>query len=161
MSGYLGVPDASFPFPFAQLNGVRLAVPVVDPALVKKTTEHFRAVLSDTFENDLSHVNEYAAHGYSIYHKPLGEGDVRRVTSLEALEALHRLPPALSITPPRKYNTTNGAGGGVKSFSLSQDDESNAVEGVELMLMRSADEIPEDQEEGEQSRPESVVGVEV
>mmetsp|Transcript_20495 Transcript_20495/g.29386 ORF Transcript_20495/g.29386 Transcript_20495/m.29386 type:complete len:136 (-) Transcript_20495:91-498(-) len=44
----MGVPDASFPFPFANLNGVRLAINAADPVTVAKSNMHLREVLSNT-----------------------------------------------------------------------------------------------------------------
>ena len=72
---YVGVPDSSLPFSFAQLNGVRLAVPVVDPALVAQATERFKAVVEDTFEPVAAMSGEdpgeekkkYLTRGFSIY----------------------------------------------------------------------------------------------
>ena len=80
------------------MNGVRLAVPVVDPDLVQKTTKHFRDVLSDTFElaePKISPANKdrYATRGFSIYQQ---NSDLRRVSSLDELKN-----KAVPVTPPR------------------------------------------------------------
>ena len=44
-----GVPDTTFPFPFAKLNGVRLAVHAPDPVVVDKSLKHLRYLLSTSF----------------------------------------------------------------------------------------------------------------
>ena len=45
----MGVPDASFPFPFATLRGVRLAINAADQATVTKSLIHFKNVLAKTY----------------------------------------------------------------------------------------------------------------
>ena len=42
----MGVPDSSFPFPFAKLNGVRLAVSSADPVTITQSRAHLWQVLS-------------------------------------------------------------------------------------------------------------------
>ena len=44
----LGVPKTTFPFPFAMLRGVRLAVPYADAEVVGKTSQHLRDVLKQS-----------------------------------------------------------------------------------------------------------------
>ena len=138
VSLYVGVPDASFAFPFAQLNGVRLAVPVVDPALVQSTTDHFRDVLAETFEVDdevSPRERKKAVRGFSVYRRASDSNEVRRVSSLEALEAKQK-PVTIEGASPQ---TPSSAVLRRVGFQVEE-------EGVELM--RSAEEIPEEEAEG-------------
>lgn len=49
----MGVPDHSFPFPFAKLKGVRLAVSKSDAATVQTTQEHLRKLLGNEVFNSI------------------------------------------------------------------------------------------------------------
>lgn len=55
----VGVPDTSFPFPIAELHGVRLAVPDVQESLRTMTYRHLRAVMRDTVR-DMPSVNMFS-----------------------------------------------------------------------------------------------------
>jgi hypothetical protein len=48
----MGVPDMKFQFPFARLNGVRLAVATPDPVLTAQTTMHMYDVLAAQFASE-------------------------------------------------------------------------------------------------------------
>jgi hypothetical protein len=48
----MGVPDMKFQFPFARLNGVRLAVSTPDPVLTAQTTMHMYDVLAAQFASE-------------------------------------------------------------------------------------------------------------
>ncbi len=63
----MGVPDAKFPFPFAMLRGVRLAVPQADSVSVDNTNNHLRELLGDaafhaSMKGKASHGGGMSAH---------------------------------------------------------------------------------------------------
>lgn len=64
---YLGVPDTSFPFPIAELHGVRLAVPDVKESLRTMTYRHLRAVMRDTVR-DMPSVNMFSPDTKRVKH---------------------------------------------------------------------------------------------
>jgi hypothetical protein len=48
----MGVPDEKFPFPFARLNGCRIAVPDADSNIRAQTSANLKNVISNTIRHD-------------------------------------------------------------------------------------------------------------
>lgn len=58
------MPDAQFPFPFAMLRGVRLAVPQPDSVSVDNTVKHLRELLGDAAFNE--HMKSTATNNNTV-----------------------------------------------------------------------------------------------
>ena len=51
----MGVPDTTLPFPFAKLNGCRIAIPDADAKVRHHSSAHLRNVLEETATSILTH----------------------------------------------------------------------------------------------------------